>query len=588
MGSGNLTFHQKSLLLLLAFYLIAYIFPLGFRQMVRPDEFRYAEVPREMIASGDWVVPQLNGMHYFEKPALGYQLTALSFKIFGENAFALRLPAALGAGLAALALYLLLRKHSREKYLAPLGTAVFLAAGLVYGVGTFAVMDSQLNAMLTVMMVAFYFAWRAGKAWSKVIPLLILAGVAAGGAFLIKGFLAFAVPVGVIVPFLIWEKQFKRVFIYPWLPFAACLLVVLPWSLAIYHQEPEFWKYFIVEEHWNRFTSSTYDRDPQPFWYFIPFLIGGMMPAGLLWCIAWLGWNRNDGFALAPDAKWRHRVWKRIVSLRLFQDPLLRYLCCWTVIPFLLFSASSCKLGTYILPVFAPLAALTAYGVIVALRDCEAKASRILSLTLRIFGTAVAVIGGLGMAFLIVIRLLGKLPVLYSGVLFMQLLTLAFILLWGVAIAMSVVRQRNNAQKLTIFLLGMAPAIFFGMKSIPDGLLKGKAIAPGIQYCLEQIPLEEGDIILADRNTMTSVNWLLKRNDVIVLGRPGELLYALTNHPEYASRWYEDNTALELLKNSPKGKRVYIGMRNFKKYPIPVEWQPFSEVTAQDIKVVRF
>ena len=79
-----------------------YLIPLGFRPMITPDEFRYAEIPRAMIESGNWVVPRLAGMDYFEKPALGYQLTALSFKIFGYNKFALRFPPALAAGLTAL------------------------------------------------------------------------------------------------------------------------------------------------------------------------------------------------------------------------------------------------------------------------------------------------------------------------------------------------------------------------------------------------------------------------------------------------------------------------------------------------------
>ena len=66
--------------LLILFYLATYILPLGSRQMIRPDEFRYAEIPREMLASGNWITPKLVDVRYFEKPALGYQLTALSFK----------------------------------------------------------------------------------------------------------------------------------------------------------------------------------------------------------------------------------------------------------------------------------------------------------------------------------------------------------------------------------------------------------------------------------------------------------------------------------------------------------------------------
>ena len=88
--------------LLLAFFLLSYILPLGARDLVVPDETRYAEIPREMIAGGDWVVPNLNGLRYFEKPALGYWVHAGSLLLFGENNFAVRLPSALAVGLSAL------------------------------------------------------------------------------------------------------------------------------------------------------------------------------------------------------------------------------------------------------------------------------------------------------------------------------------------------------------------------------------------------------------------------------------------------------------------------------------------------------
>jgi len=95
----HLATHWKryALLLLLA-YLVIYILPLGVRPVMIPDEARYAEIPREMITTGNWVSPHLNGLRYFEKPVLGYWLTGISMQLFGDNAFAMRLPSALSAG----------------------------------------------------------------------------------------------------------------------------------------------------------------------------------------------------------------------------------------------------------------------------------------------------------------------------------------------------------------------------------------------------------------------------------------------------------------------------------------------------------
>jgi 4-amino-4-deoxy-L-arabinose transferase len=83
---------------LLLFFLLAYLLPLGARDLVLPDETRYAEIPREMIAGGDWIVPRLNGLRYFEKPVLGDWVHAAGQLVFGENNFAVRLPSAPAVG----------------------------------------------------------------------------------------------------------------------------------------------------------------------------------------------------------------------------------------------------------------------------------------------------------------------------------------------------------------------------------------------------------------------------------------------------------------------------------------------------------
>src|SRR5215470_11782294 len=74
---------------------IAWFATLGWRPLFEPDEGRYAEIPREMQVSGDWVTPRLNGFKYFEKPVLQYWATAVSFSLFGVHDWTARLWAAL-------------------------------------------------------------------------------------------------------------------------------------------------------------------------------------------------------------------------------------------------------------------------------------------------------------------------------------------------------------------------------------------------------------------------------------------------------------------------------------------------------------
>ena len=96
----NLRGLYVGLALLLA---VVWLATLAGRPLFNPDEGRYAEIPREMVSAGDWVIPHLNGLDYIEKPPLQYWATALAYSAFGVNEFSARLYTALTA-LATIAL----------------------------------------------------------------------------------------------------------------------------------------------------------------------------------------------------------------------------------------------------------------------------------------------------------------------------------------------------------------------------------------------------------------------------------------------------------------------------------------------------
>ena len=154
---------RKSYIVIIGIFLLLYILPLGIRPIIIPDESRYAEIPREMIASGDWIVPRLNGLRYFEKPVMGYWLNALSIKLFGENAFAVRFPSAAATGLSAFMVFLLIRRFSGGTTAATQAALIFLTSFIVFGIGTFNILDSMLAMFVTASMTSFF---------SPIMPIL--------------------------------------------------------------------------------------------------------------------------------------------------------------------------------------------------------------------------------------------------------------------------------------------------------------------------------------------------------------------------------------------------------------------------------
>ena len=163
--------------LVLCGWLVIYILPLGQRPLIMPDETRYAEIPREMLSTGDWVVPRLAGLRYFEKPPLGYWVNATSISLLGEHEFAVRLPSAVAAGLTALLVFGFARTVSRCAKTGIFAAAVYLTFVEVYLVGTFNVLDNLLTLFLTAAIIAFHravvsrdarFALLAG--WRRAAP----------------------------------------------------------------------------------------------------------------------------------------------------------------------------------------------------------------------------------------------------------------------------------------------------------------------------------------------------------------------------------------------------------------------------------
>ncbi len=520
---------RKSAILVIGLFVLCYLIPLGLRPVSTPDESRYAEIPREMITSGDWVVPHIDGVRYFEKPVLGYWLTAASMRLFGENAFAMRFPSALATGLAALLIFILVQWFIGG-YAAMLAVMVFLTCFEVFGIGTLNVLDSMFAMFVTAAMTSFFFAHTAGHSIWKKRVLLLLFGLFCGLAFLTKGFPAFAIPFVTIVPFMIWERRWKELFVIPWLPLAAAALVVAPWAVMIHMREPDFWHFFIWNEHIRRFLSDDAQHGKSYLFLFIVF------PA------AALPWT-----ALFPAV---------VSGIRKsgLRNALTRYALCWFILPFLFFSASRGKLLTYILPCFAPLAILIAMGLRNYMKHDGKKAFTIGAVALALF------IGLLAVA-LSVVQLAdfnGFKPYVWTWkwvLVVFGLLTFSILLLLAA-------RESDHKKKYLLYALAPVIVMLLSHFAMPDMSVKNKTLGEFLLRSSHKI--RPDTILVSEANPISAVCWFYKRSDVYQLENRGELKYGF-GYDDSKHRLLELEQFKELVMQNSGKERVILVAR-LKKY----------------------
>lgn len=521
---------------LILLFLLLYIVPLGFRPLVVPDESRYAEIPREMLATGDWVVPRLNGLRYFEKPPLGYWLTAASIAMWGPTRLAVRWPAAMSTGITALLIAWFVWRSSRRSHAAVLSAAVFLTSAEVFGLGVYNVLDAPFSMFVAASLVFFWFAYAATTVWTRA-AWLTLFGVACGLGFLTKGFLALAIPAVVLAPFLLWEKRWRELFTWPWLPLAAAFLVALPWSLAIHRREPDFWRYFFWVEHVQRFASREEAQHAAPFWYYLPVLLGGFLPWTFLLPAGVVGLRHN-------------RPW----------PPWLRFAFLAFLAPFVFFSVSRGKIGTYILPCFPWLAVCTAIGVV----RCDELSKRTalkIGMVLSCFAALAAAVAAL------VIQIHG----LPNGMrpyaeheTWRWLLVFAGLGFWALA-SLLATATRNSGERWA--LCAIAPALLmFGIHlAVPETFINRKAPEAFLRQFADRVPPEAA--VVTDNNLVHLVCWVYKRHDVYLLDSRGELEYGLS-YPDARERLLTVDTFNELIRqHAPEGPVVLIAeKRDLEKY----------------------
>ena len=447
------------LLLILATLYICYFHNLGAIGLVGPDEPRYAWIARAMAESGDWITPRLYGKPWFEKPVLYYWGAAAFFKVFGVSEVTARLPSALSALLATLALaWLALRLYGAE-------TARWLLLLLPTTVGMIgfshaAATDMPFAAMLTIAMVfaarlvglvpirmaevkevneikedpeksdrpphrAFVVKPAASVTsfTSSTFFISVFFGFFLGLATLAKGPAAIILSGGAVLLWALVTKRWRDAFrcLHP-LAIASFCLTALPWYTLCARRNPDFFRVFIIEHNFRRYLTPEFQHI-QPFWFYIPILLLAVFPWTAL---------------LIPCTRTMVRVCK---DHKISSENTLFFLS-WSVFPFFFFTVSKSKLPGYILPAVLPLLLLMAATVPRIL--CEGS----LRWWLALQGLSVT---GLGIG-IYVASVKDKLPRNTDNVLSKDVLPIIYLaVLTGLGIvAVSLLRHRSAALLATV------------------------------------------------------------------------------------------------------------------------------------------
>jgi len=378
------------LVLILSTLYLCYFHNLGALGLVGPDEPRYAWIARDMQETGDYVTPRLYGKPWFEKPPLYYWSAALSFKLFGVSETTARLPSAIAALLATLALaWLALRLYGAE-------TARWLLLLLPTTVGMIgfshaAATDMPFAATLTIAMVfaakllnlipsstqqtssdaasptplRSFISFTSSTSFTS-----FLFGFFLGLATLAKGPASIILSGGAVLLWALFTKRWRDAFrcLHP-AAIASFLLTALPWYILCARRNPDFLRIFIIEHNFNRFLTPQFQHI-QPFWFYIPILLLAFLP----WTLV-LFWSLLFGTL-------------RYLPLRRPSPPTILFLT-WPFFCLLFFSLSKSKLPGYILPAIPAIGLILARSVACFIAQAE-KTFRWLLIAFSLTGALVA------------------------------------------------------------------------------------------------------------------------------------------------------------------------------------------------------
>ncbi len=367
--SWQLPLLQIGLLLIAAIFMLS---NLGY-PLIDRDETRYAEIPREMIATGNWVLPQLNFQTYYDKPPLLYWLCAISFQLFGISEASARFVPALAALMTLAATMFFGSRIFGRRIGLIAGVVLFLSVGFAF-TSRYLLLDGVLSLFVSL---SLFMAYEAIRPVAKVVKSIgvdedalklltpsaanepselrlgwwIASAVCIGLAFLTKGPIAIVLWLPPVFA-MVWlsETYAKPRWWQYGLLVSVGAIIAAPWFVLVHQQDPTFMIEFFYKHNVARFAGEFH---PKPLWFFVPVLL-----------IAGHPWS----FLTIPYATF---LFGRSESVRVKRPPAVGYLLLWSAWCFAFFSMSSCKLPTYLLPAAPALALMIGHYLNEVLREAN-------------------------------------------------------------------------------------------------------------------------------------------------------------------------------------------------------------------------
>jgi len=508
--------------ILLVLFLLVWFYALDARTLVPSDEGRYAEMAREMAATGDWITPRLNAIKYFEKPPLQTWMNALTFKLFGLGEWQARLWSGL-CGLLGIALVTYTGRRVFSPWVGTTAGLVLASSFWWAGLSHVNVLDMGLSGMMTLSLCGLILAQRddAEDRERRNWMLACWAGMAL--AFLSKGPIGIVLPGAVLVLYTFITREWaiwRRLHLISGL--LLFTLIAAPWFVLVALKNPEHPRFFFYHENIERFTSTVHHRDG-PLYYFIPILMVGVLP--------WLGVLAQSVWAARRESggKFRPKI----------------MLLIWAAFIFFFFSISSSKLPHYILPIFPALALLIANYLEKAKAGAWAIAAGVLTLV-AIAGLAfVPRLGKMGTEPFEIAAYQASQPWAMAACIVM--LTVAASVFWWI--------KQKRADLATLATIALAIGGFLGgqllmLGSEPYGRYRsGVLLVPAIQAELTQSTLlftigtYEQSMPFYLRHTMITVG---ETNDELDFGLSQEPSLRVDTLDQFIDRWNNGQKALAI------------------------------------------